>query len=45
MPDTSDAGLLGRLTHLPGGLWVAILLVTCLAALALGAIWLIGLQL
>ena len=24
--DTSDAGLLGRLTHLPGGLWVAILL-------------------
>ena len=21
--DTSDADLLGRLTHLPGGLWVA----------------------
>ena len=43
--DTSDAGLLGRLTHLPGGLWVAILLLGCLAALALGAAWLIGLQL
>ena len=42
--DTSDAGLLGRLTHTPGALWVAILLLVCLAALALGAVWLIGLQ-
>ena len=44
VPDTSDAGLLGRLTHTPGALWVAILLLVCLAALALGAVWLIGLQ-
>lgn len=43
--DTSDAGLLGRLTHMPGGLWVGILLLFCVAALALGAAWLIGLQL
>lgn len=42
--DTSDAGLLGRLTHLPGAVWVGILLLVCLAALALGATWLIGLQ-
>ena len=44
VPDTSDAGMLGRLTHTPGALWVAILLLVCLAALALGAVWLIGLQ-
>jgi hypothetical protein len=44
VPDTSDAGLLGRLTHVPGGLWVAILLLVCLAALALGTTWLVGLQ-
>lgn len=44
VPDNSDAGLLGRLTHTPGALWVAILLLVCLAALALGAVWLIGLQ-
>jgi len=44
VPDTSDAGLLGRLTRTPGALWVAILLLVCLAALALGAAWLIGLQ-
>ncbi len=42
--DTSDAGLLGRLTHTPGGLWVGILFVFCVAALALGAAWLINLQ-
>ncbi|GEK22967.1 M50 family metallopeptidase [Cellulomonas xylanilytica] len=44
VPDASDAGLLGRLTHTPGALWVAVLLLVCLAALALGAVWLIGLQ-
>jgi hypothetical protein len=42
--DTSDAGLLARLTHLPGLFWVGVLLLLCLAALALGAVWLIGLQ-
>ena len=42
--DTSDAGMLGRLTHTPGALWVGILMLVCLAALALGAAWLIGLQ-
>ncbi|WP_029290369.1 M50 family metallopeptidase [Cellulomonas sp. HZM] len=40
--DTSDAGALGRLTHLPGGFWVAALLLVCVAALALGGWWLLG---
>lgn len=39
--DTSDAGLLARLTHLPGGVWVVILLLVCLAALFLGGTWLL----
>ncbi|RHA37085.1 M50 family metallopeptidase [Cellulomonas rhizosphaerae] len=40
--DTSDAGSLGRLTHLPGGFWVAVLLLVCLGALALGGWWLLS---
>jgi hypothetical protein len=40
--DTSDAGVLGNLTHLPGGFWVAVLLLVCLGALALGGWWLLG---
>ncbi|ROS26135.1 M50 family metallopeptidase [Cellulomonas sp. PhB150] len=40
--DTSDAGALGRLTHLPGGFWVAVLLLVCLGALALGGWWLLS---
>lgn len=43
--DVSDAGMLGRLTHLPGLLWVGILLLACLACLAVGGAWLVGLQL
>lgn len=42
--DTSDAGLLGDLTHTPGALWVAVLGLVTLAGLALGAAWLVGLQ-
>lgn len=42
--DTSDAGLLARLTHLPALFWVGVLLLLCVAALALGTIWLVGLQ-
>ena len=42
--DTSDAGLLGRLTHLPGGVWVGILFLVCVAALVLGGAWLVNLQ-
>ncbi|MBD8059175.1 M50 family metallopeptidase [Cellulomonas sp. JH27-2] len=41
-PDTSDAGTLGALTHLPGGFWVTVLLLVCLGALALGGWWLLG---
>lgn len=41
-PDTSDAGMLGRLTHLPGAVWVLILLLVCAAALVVGGAWLIG---
>lgn len=33
---TSDADQLGRLTGVPGGLWVAVFALVCLAALALG---------
>ena len=40
--DTSDAGLLGRLTHLPGAVWVLILFLVCMAALVIGGAWLIG---
>lgn len=40
--DSSDAGLLARLTRLPAGLWVGVLFLVCLAALALGATWLVG---
>ena len=43
--DTSDAGMLGRLTHTPGGLWVGILFLLCVGALVLGASWLADLQL
>ena len=43
--DSSDAGILGRLTHTPGLLWVGVLLVICLAALVVGGAWLVGLQL
>jgi hypothetical protein len=39
-PLTSDADQLARLTGLPGGAWVGIFWVTCVAALALGA-WLL----
>ncbi|GEL95999.1 M50 family metallopeptidase [Cellulomonas composti] len=42
---TSDADLLGGLTHTPGGLWVAILGLVTVGALALGAAWLVGLSL
>ncbi|GEA85226.1 membrane protein [Cellulomonas gelida] len=42
--DTSDAGLLGGLTHTPGALWVLVLGLVTLAGLTLGAVWLIGLQ-
>lgn len=42
--DTSDAGLLGRLTRTPGGLWVALLFLFCVAALVLGGVWLVNLQ-
>jgi len=41
--DTSDAGLLGRLTHTPGALWVGILFLVCVAALLLGGAWLVNL--
>ncbi|MEN0129587.1 MAG: M50 family metallopeptidase [Brevundimonas sp.] len=41
-PDTSDAGVLGNLTHLPGVVWVGVLLLVCLAALALGGWWLVS---
>nr|WP_210728504.1 M50 family metallopeptidase [Cellulomonas septica] len=43
--DVSDAGMLGRLTHLPGLFWVGVLLLICLACFALGGAWLVGLQL
>ncbi len=42
--DTSDAGLLGGLTHLPGAFWVGVLALVTVAGLALGAVWLVGLQ-
>ncbi|MCR6688630.1 M50 family metallopeptidase [Cellulomonas sp.] len=42
--DTSDAGLLGGLTHTPGALWVGVLGLVTLAALGLGGAWLVGLQ-
>ncbi|AEE47812.1 M50 family metallopeptidase [Cellulomonas fimi] len=44
-PDQSDAGILSHLTHLPGLLWVGLLLLVCLACLAVGGAWLVGLQL
>lgn len=40
--DTSDAGLLGGLTHTPGALWVALLGLVTVAGLALGAAWLVA---
>ncbi|MDM7830247.1 M50 family metallopeptidase [Cellulomonas edaphi] len=40
-PDTSDAGVLGGLTHLPGGFWVGVLLLVCLACLVVGGYWLL----
>jgi hypothetical protein len=40
--DSSDAGQLGRLTHLPGIVWVAILLLACVASLVVGGAWLVG---
>lgn len=43
--DVSDAGMLGRLTHLPGLFWVGVLLLVCLGCLTLGGAWLVGLQL
>ena len=43
--DVSDAGMLGRLTHLPGLFWVGVLLLVCLGCLALGGAWLVDLQL
>lgn len=39
---TSDADQLAALTHLPGVLWVGVLLALCLAALAIGGFWLLG---
>ena len=41
----SDADQLGRLTHLPGGLWVAVFLLLGVGALVLGGAWLIGVPL
>ncbi|WP_240675101.1 M50 family metallopeptidase [Cellulomonas endophytica] len=38
--DVSDAGQLATLTHVPGAVWVLVLLAVCLAALAVGARWL-----
>jgi peptidoglycan/LPS O-acetylase OafA/YrhL len=35
--DTSDADQLGRLTGMPGGAWVAVFALVCVAALLLGA--------
>jgi hypothetical protein len=43
--DTSDAGQLGRLTHLPGLVWVALLLLVCLVGAVLGGAWLVGVTL
>lgn len=40
--DSSDAGQLARLTHVPAVVWVGVLLLVCLACLALGAAWLVG---
>lgn len=39
---TSDADVLGRLTPLPGGFWVGVLLVVCVGALVLGGSWVLG---
>lgn len=39
---TSDADVLGGLTGLPGGFWVAVLLVVVVACGGLGAWWLVG---
>ncbi len=39
---TSDADILARLTRLPGIVWVAVLLLVCLGALALGGLWILG---
>lgn len=41
-PLDSDADQLARLTGLPAGLWVALLMVLALGALALGGWWLLG---
>lgn len=41
-PDTSDAGQLAKLTHVPAGVWVAVFLLVCLGALALGGGWLLA---
>ncbi|RMI09169.1 M50 family peptidase [Cellulomonas triticagri] len=38
---TSDADVLGRLTPLPGGFWVAALLLVCVGALVLGGSWIL----
>ncbi|GAA3800769.1 M50 family metallopeptidase [Cellulomonas soli] len=40
--DTSDAGQLARITHVPAGVWVAVFLLVCLGALALGGGWLLA---
>ena len=40
--DTSDAGQLARITHVPAGVWVAVFLLACLGALALGGGWLLA---
>ncbi len=40
--DESDAGLLAGLTHLPAAVWVAVLLLVCLALLAIGGAWLLA---
>ena len=43
--DTSDAGLLAGLTHVPGAVWVLVLALVTVAGLALGTVWLVDLQL
>lgn len=40
--DTSDAGQLATLTRVPAGVWVTVLLLVCLGALALGGGWLLA---
>ena len=39
---SSDADALGRLTRLPGGLWVGVFALVAAGCLALGAWWLVG---